>query len=55
MHRDKWSKIKIKYDSINNATFENIFLGNSSIQMWFTSKDWETGYVIKTGPTEKFL
>ena len=23
--------------------------------MWFTSKDWKTVYVIKTGPTEKFL
>ena len=23
--------------------------------MWFASKDWKTGYVLKTGPTEKFL
>ena len=23
--------------------------------MWSISKDWKTGYVIKTGPTEKFL
>ena len=23
--------------------------------MWSTSKNWKTGYVIKTGPTEKFL
>ena len=22
--------------------------------MWSTSKDWKTGYAIKTGPTEKF-
>ena len=25
------------------------------MQMWSTSKDLKTGYVIKTGPTEKFL
>ena len=23
--------------------------------MWSTSKDWKTGYVIKTGPTETFF
>ena len=26
-----------------------------SMQMWSISKDWKTGYVIKTGSTEKFL
>ena len=25
------------------------------MQMRCTSKNWKTGYVIKTGPTEKFL
>ena len=45
----------IEYSNINTETSENIILSNSSIQMWSTRKDWQTGYVIKTGPTEKFL
>ena len=49
----KWSTIKC--NSINTGTSENILWGNSSILMWPTSKDWETGYFIRTGPTEKFL
>ena len=48
-----WSTIE--YDSINTETSENIPWSNSSIQMWPTSKDWKTGYVIKTKPAEKFL
>ena len=45
----------IKYNSISTGTSENILWSNSSIQMWSTSKDWKTGYVVKTGPTEKFF
>ena len=45
----------IEHNSINAGTSENILWSNSSIQMWCTSMDWKTGYVIKTGPTEKFL
>ena len=43
----------IEHNSINAGTSENILWSNSSIQMWCTSMDWKTGYVIKTGPTEK--
>ena len=46
----KWSTIEDK--SINTGTSENIIWSDSSIQMWSTSKDWKTGYVIKTEPTE---
>ena len=34
---------------------KTILWSNSSILKWSTRKDWKTGYVIKTGPTEKFL
>ena len=46
--------LHVYYDSVNTGTSENIW-SNSSIQMWSTSKDWKTGYFIKTGATEKFL
>ena len=46
---------KIKYNTINTGTSENILWNNSSIQMWSINKNWKTDYVIKTGPTEKFL
>ena len=49
----KW--FTIKHNSINTRTSKNILWSNSSIQMCSTSKDWKTGYVMKTGPTEKFL
>ena len=53
-HPYKW--FKIKYNSINSGTSESILWSNSNIQMWsINNKDWKTGYVIKTGPTEKFL
>ena len=45
----------IEHNGINAGTSENILWSNISIQMWCTSMDWKTGYVIKTGPTEKFL
>ena len=45
----------IEYNSINPGTSENIPCSNSSIQIWSTSKDLKASYVIKTGPTEKFL
>ena len=41
--------------SIDTGPSQNIFWSNSNIQMWSTSRDWKTGYVIKTGPTEKLL
>ena len=44
----------IKYSSINARTSENVLWSNSSIQMWSTSKDWKTVYVLKTGSTEIF-
>ena len=52
-HPYKWSTID--YDVINTGTSENIPWSNSSIEMWSTDKDWKTGNVMKTGPTEKFL
>ena len=52
-HPYKWSTIG--YNSINTGTSKNIFWSNSSLQMWSASKAWKTAYVIKTGPTEKFL
>ena len=33
---------KIKCNSIKTGTSENIFWSNSGIQMWFTSKNWES-------------
>ena len=45
----------LKNNRINTWPSPNILWNNSSIQMWSTSKDWKTGCVIKTGPTEKFL
>ena len=52
-HSYIWSKIN--YNSINTGTSENVLWSNSSIQMWSISKDWQTSYAIKSGPTEKFL
>ena len=49
----KWSTIK--YNSINTGPSQNILWSNSSIEMWSTSWDWKTGYLIKAGPTGKFL
>ena len=49
----KWSTIK--YNSVDRGPSRNIFWSNSSTKMWSSSKDWKTGYVIKTGPTETFL
>ena len=37
----------------NTGPSENILWSNSNIQMWSISKDWKTGYVIKTGPTQE--
>ena len=45
----------LKNNRISTWPSPNILWNNSSIQMWSTSKDWKTGCVIKTGPTEKFL
>ena len=45
----------IEYSSINSGTYNNILWNSSRILMWSSSKDWKTGYVIKTGPMEKFL
>ena len=42
-------------NSINTGTSENIIWSNSNIQMWSSRKDLKTGYVIKTGLSEKFL
>ena len=52
-HPHKWSTID--YNSIIAGTFENILWSNRSSQMWSNSKDWKTGYVIKTGPTDSQL
>ena len=49
----KWSTIK--YNSINTWPSQNILWNNSSVQMWFNSKGWKTGCVIKTGRTENFF
>ena len=45
----------IIYNSVNTGTSENIFWSNISIQMCSKQGLRKTGYVIKPGPTEKFL
>ena len=50
----KWSAIE--HNCINTGTSENFIWSNNSFAMWsMWSKDWKTSYVIKAGPTEKFL